>query len=221
MKQTNRFFRPEESIQIRGQCVRTVRDDVELDVVYRMAHEAYLHQGYCAPTAPKRLNLYPSLDGIEETRVWVLDFKGTIQASVSVTQDGPKGLPMECGFGGLYAGVRLERRRLGAVWRMVKCSAAGALPNPGLIMVTTALTDAFCNRNLETFFCSVHPKHESFYRRVLKMRRVGFSRDSEGLQNAPAVLMRCDIESLPEKWLRSRQRQPETRIVVPNIKSRS
>ena len=52
-----------------------------------------------------------------------------------------------------------------------------------------------------TCLFTFNPRHENIYRKLLNMRTVARRENTQGLSNAPAVLMRLDREAVPERWL--------------------
>ena len=66
-----------------------------------------------------------------------------------------------------------------------------------LIKETAALAT---HQGVDTWLFTVNPRHESVYQRLLKMYTVSRKECTQGLTNAPAVLMRADREHLPGAW---------------------
>ena len=118
--------------------------------------------------------------------------------------------------------IRAEGRRLCASWRIAtKSTYRGTLKLvKGLIQETVSrVIAAECLTCVFTF----NPRHERIYKRLLNMRTVARRGGSiNGLNNAPAVFMRWDLESCPDTWLRTAEerarrdsaRKASTRLVA-------
>ncbi len=184
-----------------GLIVRPVRQRWELEEVYRLTHDAYLERGYCAPQADGKLIHYPSLEHTPETSVMIALEHKDVMGTVSVTIDGPCGLNVDRDFSKAVQSVRREGRRLGAVWRMATRHSLRSERRVLMALMHAGVCQAFDRQELDTFLIVVHPRHESAYRRLLDMRTVARSAETGGLKNAPGVLMRCDLERCPERWL--------------------
>ncbi|MFH1022789.1 MAG: nucleotide disphospho-sugar-binding domain-containing protein, partial [Planctomycetota bacterium] len=180
--------------------VRPIKNKNELDEVYRITHDAFLERGYCRPQADGRLVHYPRLDQIKETTVFVAVSDGGIVGTISLTLDGPAGLHVDEDFKEACDDIRNEGRKLAAGWRIA--TRSGYRDERGIVMglireVVTRAVDAGVRTGVFTF----NPRHESIYQRLLNMKTVARNGETSGLQDAPAVFMRCDAEALPA-WCR-------------------
>ncbi len=182
--------------------IRQASSNEELDEVYRITHDAYLERDYCTPQPDGRLIHYPTLENIPETTVLVALLKGRIMGTVSLTLDGPQGFHVDHDFKSKCDEVRSERRRLCACWRIATRSAQRGERQVVMALIGAAVSSAFETLHCETMLCSFNPRHERIYKRLLNMRTIAHGESTEGLHQAPAVLMRCDIETLPQKWLK-------------------
>ncbi|MFH1023802.1 MAG: hypothetical protein V1809_10505 [Planctomycetota bacterium] len=190
--------------------IRPIESDGELDEVYRITHDAYVERGYCRPRPAGRLVHYPHLDGISETTVFVAVVEGTIVGTNSLTVDGPAGLQVDEDFKTECDEIRKEGRMLAASWRLATRNAYRDERNVimGLIKETV-----MCAVDMGVLTCvfTFNPRHERVYQRLLNMKTVVRSEGTAGLDNAPAVFMRCDVENLPE-WA-DRLRNPSSRVL--------
>lgn len=183
-----------------GLSIRPVRHSRELDEVHRITHDAYVERGYCAPRPCGKLVHYPALERIPETAVLVALQSKTVMGTVSITLDGERGLNVDHDFRGPVQAVREEGRALGAVWRLATRRSLRGERRVVLGLIRAAVRQAFEVLELQSFLIVVNPRHESAYRRLLDMQVVARSRGTEGLENAPGVLMRCDLERCPARW---------------------
>lgn len=203
ISQALRAIRPHEvgKAPKAGLVVRPVRHRWELEEVYRITHDAYLERGYCAPHPDGRLVHYPALEGTPETTVLVAMEGNTVMGTVSLTIDGACGLNVDHDFPAEVRGVRAEGRALGAVWRLATRATQRGERRVVMALIQAVVRLAFETQELATFLIVVNPRHQSAYARLLDMQTVAFSPGTDGLDNAPGVLMRCDLERCPERWL--------------------
>ncbi len=188
--------------------VREATDTADLDAVYRLTHDAFLEQGYCEPQPDGRLIHYPHLEGLPETTALVAEENGEIVGTNSVTLDGPAGLHVDVDFKTECDRIRAEcsalGRSLGASWRIAtkrSCRSATAVIK-GLIRETVR---RFVAGSVETVVFTFNPRHERIYKRLLNMTTIARHGGTvQGLNNAPAVFMRWDLETCPDQWLRTR-----------------
>ncbi|MCK6473383.1 MAG: hypothetical protein L6R28_16690 [Planctomycetes bacterium] len=182
--------------------VRPVRSSLELEEVYRLTHDAYVERNYCTPQPDGKLIHYPHLENIPETTVLVALQDGKVMGTVSLTLDGPQGIHADLDFADVARLARSEGRKLGAAWRMATRQTLRGERQVVMALIGEVVSYAFEVFDLDTFLCTFNPRHERIYGRLLGMRTIARNETSEGLENAPAVLMRCDREMVPEKWLK-------------------
>lgn len=182
--------------------VRPVRSGAELEEVYRITHDAFLERGYCSPQPNGQLIHYPKLENIPETTVLVALQEGQVMGTVSLTLDGPHGLHVDTDFKATVDQVRAEGIKVGAAWRIATRHALRGERQVVMALIGEVVSYAFEVFDLDTFLCTFNPRHERIYGRLLGMRTIARNEVSEGLENAPAVLMRCDRANVPEKWLK-------------------
>ena len=179
--------------------IRSANTFGELDRVHKLTHDAYVEMGYCKPQPDSRLNHYPHLDDIPETTVLIAILDGRIIGTNSLTMDGEHGLHVDADYKWQADKVRAEGRKLASSWRIVTDVHERKVVM-GLMACTVNLGVSL---GIETCLFTFNPHHERIYKRLFNMETIGRHESSiEGLTNAPSVLMRCDIEKCPEKWLR-------------------
>jgi len=181
--------------------IHPVRTSRELDDVHRLVYEVYLRQGYCAPDRSGRLTHYPHLDAAPETTVLAAYEGSRLLGTNSLTLDGPAGLHTDVDFPKECARIRAEGRRLAASWRIVTRPECRDSKRVVCALIQATVDLGFVRRGVQTCLFTFNPRHERVYRRLLNMRTLARRETTTGLLNAPAVLMRLDRESCPERWL--------------------
>ncbi|MFH1023183.1 MAG: radical SAM protein [Planctomycetota bacterium] len=176
--------------------IRPVQNKEEMDEVYRLTHDAYLERGYCAPQPGGRLVHYPQLDRIPETTVLVALVDGAIVGTNSLTLDGPSGVNADMDFKRECDAIRREGRKVASSWRLATRSFCHDERNVVMSLIRETVIRAL-EMDVRTCVFILNPRHERVYQRLLNMKTVARSGGTAGLQNAPAVFMRCDVETLP------------------------
>jgi hypothetical protein len=188
-----------------------------MEAVWRLTHDEYVKMGYAAPR-PDRLLRHFDLDGIDETAVWIAeeeDAIGTVLGTISVTVDGPAGLHVDEEFRDAADAVRKECRltgkKLAAPWRIVTRS-----DHHGQLAISMALINAcvehVVNQGLDVTLYTFNPRHEKFYKRMLGFETIAGPRPSPAVRNAPAVLMRGDLEVVARVWAQTQSRRSSARV---------
>jgi hypothetical protein len=179
--------------------VRPAANIRELEEVYRLTHECYVAQSYVDQQPNGLLLHYPEFDVVPETTVLVATHQGEIVGSVSYTVAGTNGLTIGQDFREECLQMEKEGRSLCAIWRLVVKKSHRASRQVVFGLISEA-TRRLLNTPMNTFLFVVNPAHKRVYERLLNMRVAGTRELTDGLYNAPAVLLRGDRETLPEKW---------------------
>src|SRR5262249_25002696 len=129
---------------------------------------------------------------------------GTMIGTISWTADGPLGFPMERDFGEECAALRAEGRRIAATWRIAVARAHRSDGRVVLALVKQVVQAMFEHRVL-TFLATFNPRHQGVYERLLGFRTVASRPATAGLSNAPSLLMRCDLERMPARFLNTKE----------------
>lgn len=201
----SRAFRPEpkkeEPADTVDATIRTAETEADMEGIYRLVYDAYLEKGFIEPKTVPRLKYNSELDGIAETTVLAVEGAGLLLGTISVTLDGPAGLPADRDFKTMADTVRREGRTLAGVWRLV--TRCGYTDERNLVMALIGeAVQVALRHQVQSCLCAIHPKHEHFYKRLLGMTRIAYARSMKGLLNSPGVCLRCDAEDVPEWWTR-------------------
>ncbi len=200
----NQVYRPEtkqEPDDTVEATIRPVASEADLANIYRLVYDAYLEKGFIEPRNDPQLKYNAEMDDIPETTVLVVEGSGLLLGTVSVTVDGPAGMPADRDFKATADMVRGEGRKLAGVWRLVTRCGYTDERNLVMALIGEAVQQAM-EKGVQSCLCAINPKHEHFYRRLLGMKRIAYARSMKGLQNAPGVCLRCDEEDVPEWWKR-------------------
>jgi hypothetical protein len=189
---------PEDTVEA---TIRGVSSRQDLERVYRLVHDAYVEQGYIDRQPGMQLLYNAEFDNIPETTVLVVEGADQLLGTVSLTVDGPRGLPVDKDFNATCNLVRKEGRMLASAWRLVTRHGYADERRLVMTLIGEAASEAV-DRGVQTCLCSMNPKHEHFYKRLLNMTSVAYCRAIRNLRNAPGACMRCDVENLPEWWTR-------------------
>ncbi len=180
--------------------LRVAKTAPEFDLAHRLAHEAYVNAGYCDPTPDGRLRHYEDFDDRPETRVFLIRQGQEWVGTVSFTREGEGGLPIDGGFLPDIQDLQAQGRRVGVVWRLA------TLPRyrhsmQAVNALLKACVEWKLRQDLDTTLMMVHARHLKFYRRCFSMTLVREVAGVNKFSRIPVVLMRCDRENLPLRWL--------------------
>jgi len=189
--------------------IRTLEDLKDLREVYRLTHNCYVTSGYCASERSGLIIHYPQYDHVPETMTLLADRLGRVAGSISVTEDGPMGFTMDEDFKAACDEVRSEGRKIAAIWRLVVAESERSQRLVVLGMMRTMI-DWMLEREIATALFVVNPRHESVYRRLLNAEQIAYREETQGLKNAPGILLRFDPAQLP----RNSPLYPERKSVV-------
>jgi hypothetical protein len=176
--------------------VRPIQNLRELHQVYKLTHDNYVNLGYCDPHPSRMLIHYPTFDHLPETTILVALDHGRIIGSVSVTRDGPSGFTIDQDFPGAISKIREEGKPCASVWRMV-VEESMKTRRAVVIRLMSELFHRMIDSQISNVLFAVNPKHVDVYQRMLQMNVVEKKLNSEGLNNAPAVLLRGNPNFLP------------------------
>ncbi len=174
--------------------IRPARTEADLDAVHRLVYRAYRERGYCGRRRDGRLRYHAHYDRIPGTIVLMAIKDGRLVGTHSLTADGDWGLPFDEDFTKECGSIRLERRRLGAFWRLATVPEFRG-SRQLLFELFRSTLPAVLKLKLQTCLCALNPRHERVYRKLLHLRTVGLRKCASGLMNAPAILMRWDQET--------------------------
>ena len=179
--------------------IRSVTRVDEMEEVYRLTHDSYVSKSY-AENQPNGLLLhYPEFDVIPETTVLGTWHNEKMIGTVSLTISGPFGFTLDRDFREDIEKIKNEGRTVAVIWRLV-VREDNRSSRAVLIGLISSITRLALNLGVNTCFFEVNPKHERVYQRLLNMTTVSRKDGADGLQHAPAVLLRADLESLPAEW---------------------
>ncbi len=181
--------------------VRPVANSWDLMDVYHLTHDVYVERGYSEPQPDGRLIHFPHLDSVPETTIFVARENDDTVGTISLTLDGPAGLPADKDFQAECARIRRVGRVLAAVWRLVTTSSCSSERKVVMALMRAALVRVF-ELGVQTWVCTLDPRHERVYRQLLDMKLVARRSNIQVFSNAPAAFMRCDYETLPD-WCRA------------------
>lgn len=168
-------------------AIRLAKGD-EIADVQRLAHDAYLRNGYIKPQPDGRYANYSYLNELDETITWVAEEDGGIVGTLTATWDSAAGLPTEADYPDETEIIRRVGYPLVCVWRL----AIAPLPD-GIHGVHQSLMKA-CAKTLlwkrePVLLCECHPRHVAYYSRRLGLKAIGDRLSTQGLLGAPSVLL--------------------------------
>lgn len=192
-------IQPEDTVEA---TIREATSKQDMEGVYRLLHDAYVQQGYVESQNEQQLLYNAEFDNIPETTVLIVEASGLLLGTVSITVDGPSGLPVDKDFGTTCNLIRKRQEILACAWRLV--TRYGYADERKLVMTLIGeAVQVALRRKVQICLCALNPKHQHFYSRLLGMKTISMCRSMKSLRNAPGICMRCDTAKLPLWWKRS------------------
>jgi len=167
----------------------------------RLVYQVYQQTGLWGPNRYQlRVTPYHLLPS---TDVFVATEHATVVASATLVRDGLLGIPAEATYQREIRDHRSKKRVFGEITCLVMKGGEQGELNLFLSLLRLVVQYARYTEHLDEVFLAAHPRHISFYQRVLGFDVVGDIRDCPGLNNAPMVLLVLDMMSLPTKHSRA------------------
>jgi len=180
--------------------IKPISNVKEMEDVYRLTHEAYVSSSYSEHQPNGLLLHYPEYDVIPETTVLVARQQGEMIGTLSLTVPGPFGFTLDREFKKEMDYMQQAGRVVVVMWRLAVKEEFRSSRNV-VIGLFSAATRIALNHGVNSLVIEVNPKHERVYKRMLNMTTVSRIDETNGLQHAPGVLLRGDIETLPKEWM--------------------
>ena len=180
-----------------GITIHPVTNSHEFFEVYRMAYDAYRDQDSPPASKDSVWIPFPEFDHASASTILVAERQGEIVGSVSITFDGPRGLPLDKSFGGRPAFLfRNQGLRLAEIWRLVtKATVADGS------MIAAALLQDVVERlkqqEIQTSLVSVLFPYAALCREQLKAVTLWSGHASTASLVQPSTLLRFDLQTPP------------------------
>lgn len=165
----------------------------------RLAHSSYVARGIERerPQGFKCSNHHLS----PCTTVFTAHAQDRLVGTLSLLEDCPLGLPMECVHGEEVARRRAMGRRLAEVGTLaVEPEARGAVVS--FLLYNIMFRWARHHRGVDDLMIAVHPRGEDAYRKVLLFEKLGPCRRYASLGNAASVPLALDLPNAAERYRR-------------------
>lgn len=195
--------------------IRPVATADELDQVYRLHHDSWVHEGHLAALPSGRIIRHPELDVDRNTVILAAFEDGKVVGTNTATLDGPLGVPMDHGLKHELDAIRQEGHKLMASWRIA--THPSYRNRTSLILQLIAETADWGHRLGGSACVYLFAKrHERVYQRLVSARTIcdaGFF-----YPDAPrwhATLMRTDAASLGPDGFRNLADRLRAKALAP------
>src|SRR5262249_52872424 len=138
---------------------------------------------------------HPEFDHIPETQIFVAEVEGEILGSISVTQDGMRGMPIDTEFPRTSMITRSQGRRLAQVWRFL-VRDSGTLKDTVICHLLSAAVNHMQVQHMEIAFLCVPEEQASACQDYMKAVPLTRLRSARGLSAAMSLLLRADLTQL-------------------------
>lgn len=183
--------------------IKLLENDNERQKMYGLVYDEYIKQGYILPNESSKFEHYQGIfDRNPNTDVFLVYENNDITGTISFTRDSwTHSIPSVIDFPKETDEQRLLTSNLANTWRLVTKEEYRS----NLSFITILLKEIIKRAivlGVECTLASINPKHVGCYINLLNMEMIGFTKKSEGLQNAPSVLMRSFTRDIPQRWLK-------------------
>jgi len=170
---------------------RQVAHREELRAALELVHDNYVRCGYMRP-APSGLRVCPQY-ALPQTRTYVALMRGQVVATVSLLPDSGLGLPLDGLYADEAAALRQRGRRLAEVGMLADRRRELTRGVDLLLALMKHVFHRARSTGVDDLLITVHPKHATFYRRLLRFEAIGPQRAYPSVRNAPAVLLNLPV----------------------------
>ena len=179
--------------------LRIARTFEERMAAIRLAHASYVARGIERESAEGFRRSHHHLSPC--TTVFTAHAHGRLVGTLSLMEDCPLGLPMECVHAEEVARRRAMGRRLAEVGTLaVAPEARGAVAS--FLLYNIMFRWARHHRGVDDLMVAVHPRGEDAYRKVLLFEKLGPCRQYVSLGNAASVPLALDLPTAAERYRR-------------------
>jgi hypothetical protein len=175
---------------------------------FNLVHEQYVAFGYMAANE-NRVRITPwNLNPSAHTFIALRD--GRVVGTLTCIEDGPQGLPAEELYPTEIQTLRTQRNKLLEVSALA-ISSQETDTTVVMEMIRHLITLSRSVLGGSDWVITVNPRHVRFYRKVMLFELLGEEKSCVKVNGAPAVLLRMDLTSMPEKYAERYGRRCGTR----------
>lgn len=182
--------------------VRLARSRDEMTKALELVYACYVQEGLILPN-PFGMRVLPQ-HAVSTTEVLVATRGDEVVSTVSIIRENAFGLPLES----IYASHVAQRRRLGVQLAEVSCLAErhATTARPLLMKLMACVAQVSRERGVDQLLIAVHPKHASFYQRILGFDVFGEVKRYGSVLGKPAVGLVLDLNNLQQRSPKAYQR---------------
>lgn len=162
--------------------VSQAQGTADMDLVYRLTHDAWVGEGLITPRPSGRMVRHPELDNDDNTIVLLArDENGICIGTNSITMDSPLGLPMDHGLKDQVDTVRMQSGKIAGSWRIATAPVCRSRISvlSALIIATIDIAESW---EVESCLFLFSMRHERIYQKLIGARtichRPGFYSDA-------------------------------------------
>jgi hypothetical protein len=175
--------------------IQPVTNSRQLFDIYRLAYESYQTSDHFVPRLDGLWISHPNIDHSAQTMILTAKLDDELVGTVSMTRDGPQGVPLDQDLSRTCELIRSGRRSMAQVWRLlVKESCPIKLSI--LSCLLSAATQHLLSQGVQTILYLVQDKHAEECRDLANGLILTRMPSAPGLSNAQSVLMRSETENL-------------------------
>lgn len=181
---------PNKGNKLIAKCVNSRES---LEKVFRLAYDVYSEKGYAFQHETKMETSV--FDANDKTLILMVENdKNEIIGSMSLYYDDGKLLPADSIFNEELNSLRNQGIKFAEVSRFVVRQDYQHQKDILISLINTIFIHAFRIMKIDEFVIEVNPRHVDYYKKLLGFVQFGNVKECPRVNNAPAVLLRCNNE---------------------------
>jgi hypothetical protein len=165
---------------------------------FHLVYEQYAPFGYDGSRV-NRLRIQP-WNLTPRSHTLIAERNDQVVGTVTCLEDGTDGFPADKVYPEEIRRLREQGRRLIEMSSFAVESKNDT--DADIVLQTLRAAVTYCRKELKAtdWICTVNPRHERFYVKVMLFEKLGGIADCHAVNDAPTVFLRLNLETLPERY---------------------
>lgn len=160
----------------------------EIEEIWKLTHDEYLEAGYITKQEDGLYRHHSHFDLIPETTQIIVVKDNQIIGTCTYTLDNSNKVFTDIDYPKETEIIRVTNVPLAAVWRLATSSKERSTHRIVHMLMSKIAAD-LVEKGEPILLCEVHPRHQGYYEKRFGFVAIAEKDDTEGLQNAPSILM--------------------------------
>lgn len=177
----------------------------ELENAYRLVHDVFVTAGYIDPhPLGFRVKIHNALP---ETTTFIAKHHEKIALTLTLFPDSLLGVPMDSAYKRDLDKLRDQGRTIAEVGAL---ASDFSVRNNGISMITNKIIINYATEllGIDDILITVHPRRRWIYESILLFEKIGKIKEYEDVKGNPAVALRLDLKTAPERYMKKYGNKP-------------